>query len=145
MIEIKVQNCSKNDLPTYATHGSSGFDLRADVPRVTVLPPGERAVIPTGLHFEIPEGYELQVRSRSGLAVKNGIFVLNSPGTVDSDYRDEVCVILCNLGDQNFEIKPGDRIAQGVIVGVEKASLIEVSEVSREEDRGGGFGSTGIE
>lgn len=144
MIEIKVQNDSKNDLPVYATPGSSGFDLRANVSRATSLPPGKRAIVPTGLHFDIPEGYELQVRSRSGLAAKKGVFVLNGIGTVDSDFKDEVCVILCNLGDENFEIKPGDRIAQGVIMKVEKVELVKVSEISRENDRGGGFGSTGI-
>jgi dUTP pyrophosphatase len=145
MIEIKVQNDSKNDIPVYATPGSSGFDLRANVARTTVLPPGKRSIIPTGLHFDIPEGYELQVRSRSGLAAREGVFVLNGIGTVDSDFADEVCVILFNLGDNPFEIKPGDRIAQGVIMKVEKVDLVKVEEISRENDRGGGLGHTGIE
>lgn len=145
MIELKIQNDSKNDLPDYATPGSSGFDLRANVSRTTVLLPGKRAIIPTGLHFDIPVGYELQVRSRSGLAAKNGVFVLNGIGTIDSDYKDEVCVILFNLGEENFEIKPGDRIAQGVIMKIEKVNIISVSEISRDGDRGGGFGSTGVE
>ena len=144
MIDIKIQNDSKHDLPVYATPGSSGFDLRANVARTTMLPPGKRAIVPTGLHFDIPEGYELQVRSRSGLAAKNGVFVLNGIGTIDSDYKDEVCVILFNLGDQPFEIKPGDRIAQGVIMKIEKVNLTKVEEISREGDRGGGLGYTGI-
>lgn len=145
MMEVKVQNDSKHDLPMYATPGSSGFDLRANVTRTTMLLPGKRAIIPTGLHFDIPEGYELQVRSRSGLAAKNGIFVLNSPGTVDSDYKDEVLVILFNLGDEPFEIKPGDRIAQGVICKVEKVgALVKVDQIDRNGDRGGGLGSTGV-
>ena len=145
MIEVKIQNDSKNDLPVYATPGSSGFDLRANVARATMLLPGKRAIVPTGLHFDLPEGYELQVRSRSGLAFKYGVFVLNGIGTVDSDYKDEVCVILCNLGDQPLEIKPGDRIAQGVIMKVEKVSLTKVDAISRDGDRGGGFGHTGVE
>lgn len=145
MIGVNIRNTSKNDLPTYATPGSSGFDLRANVARPTVLLPGKRAIIPTGLHFDIPEGYELQVRSRSGLAAKEGIFVLNGIGTIDSDYTDEVCVILCNLGDSPFEIKPSDRIAQGVVMKVEKIEFTEVQEINKENDRGGGFGHTGIE
>lgn len=145
MIEIKIQNDSKNELPDYATPGSSGFDLRANVARPIVLLPGKRAIIPTGLHFDIPEGYELQVRSRSGLAYKYGVFVLNGVGTVDCDFKDEVCVILCNLGDQPFEIKQGDRIAQGVIMKVEKVNITGVDVISRDGDRGGGFGHTGIE
>ena len=144
MIDIKVQNDSKNDLPIYSTPGSSGFDLRANVSRTTVIPVGKRSIIPTGLHFDIPEGYELQVRSRSGLAARNGVFVLNGIGTIDSDYKDEVCVILFNLGDSPFTIEPGDRIAQGVIMKVEKVNLLGVSEISRDGDRGGGFGSTGV-
>ena len=145
MIEIKIQNDSKNELPDYATPGSSGFDLRANVARPIVLLPGKRAIIPTGLHFDIPEGYEVQVRSRSGLAYKYGVFVLNGIGTVDQDFKDEVCVILCNLGDQPFEIKQGDRIAQGVIMKVEKVNITGVDVISRDGDRGGGFGHTGIE
>lgn len=145
MIDLEIQNNSKNDLPTYATSGSSGFDLRANVARNQLLPPGKRAIIPTGLHFKIPEGYEMQIRSRSGLAAKSGVFVLNGIGTIDSDYRDEVCVILCNLGEEPFTIKPGDRIAQGVIMKVEHVNFKCVDEVSREIDRKGGFGSTGIE
>lgn len=145
MIEVKIQNDSKNDLPIYATPGSSGFDLRANVARSTMLLPGKRSIVPTGLHFYLPEGYELQVRSRSGLAFKYGVFVLNGIGTVDSDFKDEVCVILCNLGDQPLEIKPGDRIAQGVIMKVEKVSLTKVDAISRDGDRGGGFGHTGVE
>lgn len=145
MMKINIQNDSNNKLPAYETPGSSGFDLRANVARTTTLLPGKRAIVPTGLHFDIPEGYEIQVRPRSGLAAKFGITVLNTPGTIDADYKDEVCVILINLGDTSFEIKPGDRIAQGVIMKVEKSEFVEVSEISRENDRGGGLGHTGIE
>ena len=144
MIEVKIQNNSKNDLPVYATSGSSGFDLRANVARPTMLFPGKRAIVPTGLHFDIPEGYEIQVRPRSGLAAKFGITVLNTPGTIDSEFADEVCVILINLGEDPFEIKPGDRIAQGILAKVEKAEFTLVPEISKENDRGGGFGHTGI-
>lgn len=145
MIQIKLQNDSKNDIPAYETPGSSGFDLRCNLARAITIQPGKRAIIPTGLHFELPEDHELQVRSRSGLAAKNGILVLNSPGTVDEDYKDEVCVILMNLGDDPFEVKPGDRIAQGIIMKVVKVEFEVVSEISRENDRGGGFGHTGVE
>ena len=144
MMDIPVQNDSKHDLPVYATSGSSGFDLRANVPRNTLLLPGKWAILPTGLHFGIPEGYEIQVRSRSGLAARNGIFVLNSPGTIDSDYKAEVCIILFNLGTEPFEIKPGDRIAQAVVVKVEKVNLIATEVLDKTGDRGGGFGSTGV-
>lgn len=144
-MKMKIQCDSKHDAPSYATPGSSGFDLRCNLARAITLQPGKRAVIPTGLHFDIPEGYEIQVRSRSGLALKNGIFVLNSPGTIDQDYKDEVCIILMNLGEDPFEIKPGDRIAQGVMMKVEKVEFEVVPEISRENNREGGFGHTGIE
>lgn len=144
MMRVKIQNDSKNDLPVYATPGSAGFDLRANVARSTMLLPGKRAIVPTGLHFDIPEGYEIQVRPRSGLAAKFGVTVLNTPGTIDSDYKDEVCVILVNFGEAPFEIKPGDRIAQGILAKVEKAEFTLVPEISKENDRGGGFGHTGI-
>ena len=145
MIEVKVKNTSKNDLPAYATPGSSGFDLRANVSRTSNLLPGKRAIIPTGLYFDIPEGYEIQVRSRSGLAANIGVMVLNSPGTIDSDYKDEILVILCNFGEEPFEITPGARIAQGVLTKVEKVKFTKVDEISRENDRGGGIGHTGTE
>ena len=144
MIEVKIKNTSKNDIPAYKTDGSSGFDLSSSLARSIVVPPGKRALIPTGLYFEIPWGYEIQVRPRSGLALNHGITVLNTPGTIDADYKDEVCVILYNTGDQPFEVKPGDRIAQGVLQKVEKADFKVVQEIDKTGDRGGGFGHTGI-
>lgn len=132
-------------VPEYKTAGAAGADLYAFLPEETVvIEPGKRAVIPTGLFFEIPEGYEIQVRPRSGLAAKNGVTVLNTPGTIDSDYRGELKVILINLGDDSFSVKNGDRIAQMVIAPVIQAEFLQVSELS-ETDRGnGGFGSTGV-
>ncbi|SHK54914.1 dUTP diphosphatase [Thermocrinis minervae] len=131
-------------LPTYATKGSSGFDLLAAVDSPVVINPGEWALIPTGLVFEIPEGYEGQVRPRSGLALKHGITLLNSPGTIDSDYRGEVKVILINLGKEPFVVERGDRIAQMVIVPIVKVDLEESQDLQETERSDGGFGSTGI-
>lgn len=145
MMKVKVINKSKYDLPEYKTPGSAGFDFHASLSKSLTILPGRRAIIPTGLFMELPKGTYLKVQSRSGLALRNGIFVLNSPGTVDSDYRDEICVILANFGDQPFEVKPGDRIAQGIISKYEVAEFEEVTELSKEEDRGGGFGHTGVE
>lgn len=132
-------------LPSYATPGSAGLDLRAAVGGgdVLVLPPGGRALVPTGLAVALPEGYELQVRPRSGLAVKHGVTVLNSPGTVDSDYRGEIQVPLINHGDVAFEIRRGDRIAQAVIAAVAHVVLTEVEELPTTVRGDGGFGSTG--
>lgn len=141
---LEIQNDSTLDIPEYSDSGSSGFDFRANINRSLVIPPGKRAIIPTGVHISIPQGYEIQVRSRSGLAIKQGVFVLNSPGTVDSSFKDEICVILFNLGEENFEIKKGDRIAQGVLCKIEQASFKIVDKISREGDRGGGFGHSGI-
>ncbi len=132
------------ELPSYATEHSSGLDLRAAVEEPLLLKPMERALIPTGLIVEIPEGYEGQVRPRSGLAVRHGITVLNSPGTIDADYRGEVKVVLINLGGEPFTIKRGDRIAQLVISPVVKAVLEEVQDITATARGGGGFGSTGI-
>lgn len=143
---LKIKNNSKNELPKYARPGDSGFDLRANVARITTILPGRRAIIPTGIHVDIPDGYEIQVRSRSGLAAKFGVFCLNSPGTIDSNYSDEIMVILFNLGEENFTINPGDRIAQAVLMKVEHADLEETKEdIVKEQDRGGGLGSTGVE
>jgi dUTP pyrophosphatase len=148
-IKIKLKNESNNPDPEYATFGSSGFDLRANLENSEsiVIPVGNRAIVPTGLFFELPEGFEIQVRPRSGLAAKNGVTVLNTPGTVDADYRGEVKVILINLGGAPFEINHGDRIAQGVIASVIGKNIISfnrVSEINENTDRGsGGFGSTG--
>jgi len=132
-------------LPDYATAGSAGFDLRADVGEDVVIAPLERAVVPTGLTMAVPTGYELQVRPRSGLAAKHGVTVLNSPGTIDSDYRGEVRVILVNLGQAPFRVCRGDRIAQAVLAGSVQAALIEVDCLDGTERGSGGFGSTGVD
>lgn len=143
---VKFVNESNNEDPEYATLGASGFDLRAN--EDTVLKAGEFKGVSTGLYFELPVGYEIQVRPRSGLAFKNGVTVLNSPGTVDSDYRGEVKVILINHSKVDFKIAKGDRIAQAVIANVLAKNFInltKVSSISNDTDRGtGGFGSTGI-
>jgi dUTP pyrophosphatase len=132
--------------PSYQSAGAAGFDLVAAVPAdaPTVLPPGGRALIPTGLAMEIAPGYEAQTRPRSGLALKHGVTVLNAPGTIDSDYRGEVGVILINHGDAPFEIRRGDRIAQMIVAPAPQATLIEVDELSSTARDAGGFGSTGV-
>lgn len=142
-IEVKIVNRSTNPLPEYATTGSSGMDIRAfiDIPRT--LQPLERALIPTGIFIELPEGYEVQVRPRSGLAVRHGITCLNTPGTIDSDYRGEIKVILINLSAEEQVINPGDRIAQMVIQKVEKMVWKPVHELAVTERNAGGFGHTG--
>ena len=131
-------------LPSYQTVGAAGADLCACLSEPVVLSPGQRAIVPTGLSFAIPSGYEIQVRPRSGLAAKNGITVLNSPGTIDSDYRGEVKVILINLGTENFTISHGDRIAQMVVAPVVQAQFQVVESLSATERGQGGFGSTGV-
>lgn len=142
-MKIRVVNKSKHDLPKYETIASAGMDLRAELDNSIVLKPLQRTLVPTGLFIELPVGYEAQVRPRSGLAFKHGISVLNTPGTIDADYRGEVKVILVNLSDTEFEIKDGERIAQMVISAHEQAELEEVEALS-ETDRGaGGFGHTG--
>ncbi|MBN9294419.1 MAG: dUTP diphosphatase [Flavobacteriia bacterium] len=142
-MKIKVINKSAYELPAYETSASAGLDLKANTSEAIVLKPLERALIKTGLFLEIPEGYEAQVRPRSGLAFKNGITVLNAPGTIDADYRGEVGVILINLSHEDFTIQPGDRIAQLVFARFEQAEWENV-EVLNETQRGeGGFGSTG--
>ena len=144
-MEIKLDNKSHHPLPQYETQASAGVDLRAYVPNPIVLKPMERALIPTGLYLELPLGVEAQVRSRSGLALKKGISVLNAPGTVDADYRGEVGVILINLSQEDFTINDGDRIAQLVLARHERATF-ELAETLSETQRGaGGFGSTGIQ
>lgn len=143
-MEIKVVNKNPYGLPKYQTEGSAGFDLMANIEKEILLYPGKRILVPTGLFVELPVGYELQVRPRSGLALKHGISVTNTPGTVDSDYRSEVGVILINLSDEIFVINPGDRIAQGVVNQIEQVTFVEVDELS-ETDRGaGGFGHSGV-
>ena len=142
-MNVAIINKSNNTLPTYETSASAGLDIRAYLEEKITLLPGERKLIKTGLFIEIPEGYEAQVRPRSGLALKNGITVLNSPGTIDADYRGEIGVILINHSTENFEINSGDRIAQLVFAKVEQA-VWNVSESLSETERGeGGFGSTG--
>ncbi|RYE31623.1 MAG: dUTP diphosphatase [Hyphomicrobiales bacterium] len=131
-------------LPAYETAGAAGLDLRAAISENLSLAPGERALVPTGLAMQLPEGFEGQVRPRSGLAVKHGVTVLNAPGTVDSDYRGEVKVPLINLGQQPFAIARGDRIAQMVIAPVTRAVLAEVAELDATTRGAGGFGSTGV-
>ena len=146
-MNIRFKNESSNADPEYATTGSSGFDLRASLSQKLVIPIGKRVMVPTGLYFELPEGLEIQVRPRSGLAAKNGVTVLNTPGTIDADYRGEIKVILINLGDEPFEIENGDRIAQAVVasvIGKKVIRLNKVSEINENTERGaGGFGSTG--
>ncbi len=142
-MKIHIQNTSRNPLPAYETEGSAGMDLRADLSEEVVLKPLERALIPTGLRIELPVGYEAQVRPRSGLAAKHGLTVLNSPGTIDADYRGEIKVILVNLSNENFTIKHGERIAQMVIAKHETATLVEVAELSQTQRGEGGFGHTG--
>lgn len=143
MIEVKVVNRSGEALPAYQTPLSAGMDLRADVKEPLVLQPGRRALVPTGLHIELPAGYEAQIRPRSGLALKHGITVLNSPGTIDADYRGEIQVLLVNLSDEPFEIKRGERIAQMVVSRHERVQWVEVSALSDTERGAGGFGHTG--
>tara|TARA_Y100000389_G_C17449264_1_gene513642 strand:+ start:1789 stop:2412 length:624 start_codon:yes stop_codon:yes gene_type:complete len=146
-VQIKFLNKSTNVDPDYFHEGDSGFDFRASIDSPVTLKPLERKLIPTGLYFEVPRGYELQVRPRSGLALKNGITVLNTPGTVDSNYRGEIKIILINLSDENFIIENGDRVSQGVISPVlDKVwgELNKVSTLNTSNRELGGFGSTGI-
>ena len=142
-MQIKIINKSDYALPSYETKGSAGLDLRANIDNPIVLQPLDRALIPTGLFMELPVGYEAQIRPRSGLALKKGITVLNSPGTVDSDYRGEVGVILINLSSVDFTINPGDRIAQMVIAKHEQAEWVEVDGLSSTERGESGYGHSG--
>ncbi|MCE2742062.1 MAG: dUTP diphosphatase [Fluviicola sp.] len=143
-MQVKIKNTSQHELPKYETSASAGVDLRANLETAITLKPLERVLVKTGLFLEIPEGFEAQVRPRSGLALKKGITVLNSPGTVDADYRGEVGVILINLSNEEFVIENGERIAQLVFARVEQANWVNV-EILSETARGeGGFGSTGV-
>jgi dUTP pyrophosphatase len=142
-VEIKIINTSTNSLPSYATEGSSGMDLRAYVQDPVSFKPMERLLVPTGLFIELPEGYEAQVRPRSGLAFKHGITCLNTPGTIDSDYRGEIKILLINLSAEPQIIEPGDRIAQLVIQKVEKVNWNEAPVLAETNRNEGGFGSTG--
>ena len=145
VLTVKVINQSNNVLPAYATEGSSGMDLRANLPEPITLQPLQRSLIPTGLFIEMPLGIEAQIRPRSGLAVKQGLTCLNSPGTVDSDYRGEVKVLLINLSNEPQAIVHGDRIAQMVFVKVEVATLLLVQELTDTVRAAGGFGHTGVQ
>jgi len=143
-MNIRIINRSKNTLPGYETIHSAGMDLRADLESAVLLNPMERKLIPTGLHIELPEGYEAQIRPRSGLAYKHGISIVNSPGTIDADYRGEIKVLLINLSTEPFEIKSGDRIAQMIVAKHEKVTWQQV-EILNETTRGaGGYGHTGV-
>lgn len=146
-IKLEFVNESNNPDPEYATNGASGFDLRANLTDTVVIQPNDRAIIPTGLFFHIPDNFEIQIRPRSGLAAKNGITVLNSPGTIDADYRGEIKVILINHGDERFIINHGDRIAQAIMASVfakNIVKLLKVDSISTDTDRAeSGFGSTG--
>ena len=142
-MNIKIVNHSKHSLPEYATRLSAGMDLRANIDEPVVLKPLERKLIPTGLYLELPAGYEAQIRPRGGLAIKKGITVLNSPGTIDADYRGEICIILVNLSTEEFRVNDGERICQMVIASHAQAEWIEVEELEETGRGAGGFGHTG--
>ena len=144
MVKIKIVNRGSQQLPAYATPESAGMDLRANVAEPVVLRPLERPIIPTGLYMALPPGYEAQVRPRSGLAFKHGVTVLNSPGTIDSDYRGELGVLLVNLSNEDFTIQAGERIAQMVIARHEQGEFVEVEELDDTERGAGGYGHTGV-
>jgi dUTP pyrophosphatase len=143
-VQIKKWPHYKGELPSYQSQGASGFDVRAQLETTMILKPGERALIPTALSFEIPLGFEIQARPRSGLAIKQGLSLVNTPGTIDADYRGEVKIIVINLGAENIEIKDQDRIAQLVIAPVFQAQFEMVAELSETARGTGGFGSTGV-
>lgn len=143
-MDVRVINKSKHPLPQYATELSAGMDIRANISESIVLPPLQRCLVPTGLYIALPDGYEAQIRPRSGLAFKKGITVLNSPGTIDADYRGEICVVLVNLSAEAFVIEDGERIAQMVIARHEQAEWMEVNWLDETERGTGGFGHSGI-
>lgn len=143
-MKIRIVNRSRHPLPEYATVQSAGVDLRANLSEPVTLPPMGRALIPTGLFLQLPEGWEAQVRPRSGLAIKKGVTVLNSPGTIDTDYRGEVCVVLINLSGEDFMVQDGDRIAQMVFSRFEKGEFEQVEALDETERGAGGFGHTGV-
>ena len=144
MLKIKVVNTGHQQLPAYATVQSAGMDLRANLDEAVVLRPMDRKLIPTGLHIALPDGYEAQIRPRSGLALKHGITVLNSPGTIDADYRGEIMVLLINFSDQDFIINDGERVAQMVIARYEQSEFDIVSSLDETERGTGGYGHTGV-
>lgn len=143
---MRLDHAEGLELPSYETEGSAGMDIRAALPEIKsmIISPNQRALVPTGLVFEIPKGFEVQIRPRSGLAFKNGITCLNTPGTIDSDYRGEIKVLLINLGAEEFEITRGMRIAQMIVAPVTQAFLNEVGKLGDTERGAGGFGSTGV-
>jgi dUTP pyrophosphatase len=143
-MKIKIVNKSKHKLPAYETPASAGVDLRANLDEPVVLKPLERSLIPTGLFIELPVGFEAQIRPRSGLAIKKGITLLNTPGTIDADYRGEIKIILANISSEEFVVNDGERIAQMVIARHEQAEWIEVDTLEETERGAGGFGSTGV-
>lgn len=142
-MKIKVVNSSSNELPKFATEDSAGMDLRANLMEEITINPGQRRLVSTGIKMAIPQGYEAQIRPRSGLAIKYGVTVLNSPGTIDADYRGDVGVILINLGQNHFSIKPGDRIAQMVITKYERFDWNQSDDLDETLRGGGGFGHSG--
>lgn len=144
MVKIKVVNAGRQPLPAYATSQSAGMDLRADIESPITLRPMERSLVPTGIRIELPQGYEAQVRPRSGLALKHGVTVLNTPGTIDSDYRGELKVLLVNLSGEDFVINAGERIAQMIIAKHETATWEEVEALDETERGEGGYGHTGV-
>ena len=143
-MKVKIVNKSKHPLPSYETSNSAGMDLRANIDEPLVLKPMQRSLLPTGLFIELTPGFEAQVRPRSGLAFKKGITVLNTPGTIDADYRGEIKVILVNLSEEDFIVNDGERIAQMIISAHEKAEWIQVDELLESERGAGGFGHTGV-
>ncbi len=143
-MKVKIINKSKNEIPKYETKGSSGMDLRANLDETIIIKPLDRVLVPTGIFLEIPEGYEGQVRARSGLALKKGLSLPNGIGTIDSDYRGELKVILINLGKEDIVIENGDRIAQIVFIKYERAQVELVDELSSTDRSQGGFGHTGV-
>lgn len=144
MVKIKIRNRSRHEMPAYATPLSAGLDLRANIDEPLTLQPLQRALVPTGLSMALPAGYEAQVRPRSGLALKHGITVLNTPGTIDADYRGEVGIILINLSAEPFTIHDGDRIAQMVVARCEQAECVSVESLDDTERGSGGFGHSGV-
>lgn len=145
MVKVNVINKGHHPLPAYATPQSAGMDLRANISQPVTLRPMERRLIPTGLYIALPQGYEAQIRPRSGLALKHGVTVLNSPGTIDADYRGELMVLLVNLSAEDFVVNDGERIAQMVVARHEIVDFAEVSELDETERGAGGYGHTGVE
>ncbi|QUB48283.1 dUTP diphosphatase [Prevotella sp. oral taxon 475] len=144
MLKVQITNKGRQPLPTYATEQSAGMDLRADVSESVVLHPMERRLVPTGLHIALPPGFEAQVRPRSGLALKHGITVLNTPGTIDADYRGEIKVLLINFSNQDFVINAGERIAQMVVARHEQVEWVDVEQLDETARGEGGYGHTGV-